>query len=610
MACMKLGSKADAFRREGNSWFCTTGLPSDITVEVGEVLFHLHKFPLLSKSGLLEKLIREKPEEGEEGCSVNLTDIPFGPKAFELAAKFCYNIKFELTASNVVNLRCTADYLEMTEEISEGNLVSQSDDFLNRYVLRGWKDTIRALQTCDDVLPRAEELQIVKRLIESLARKASTDPNMFGWPIMQLGPSQSPGGSVLWNGISTGAKPINRSSDWWYEDVSSLSLPLYKKLISVMESRGVTQELIAGSLSFYAKRHLPGLNRRESVSDTSCRFDSKVLASSLSEEEQKHLLEEIDQLLPFQKGLASSRILFGLLRTAIILRASEKCLSNLERRIGMQLDQAALEDLLIPNISEAVETLYDVDRVQRILDHFVAMDQDNFGGASPALVEDEQLILGSPSLTPITTVAKLIDNYLAEVAPDVNLKLSKFQSLITAVPDYARPLDDGLYRAIDIYLKAHPWLQESEREELCRLMDCQKLSLEACTHAAQNERLPLRAVVQVLFFEQLHLRSSIAGCLLMSDNLDGSRPLQSGVQVSNREHQVLKLGMDSMRNRVSELEKECSSLREDIEKLGREKKKLGFRIIKSQICSSNDGLASNERLASEEVEKQKHLKQK
>lgn len=146
-------------------------------------------------------------------------------------------------------------------------------------------------------------------------------------------------------------------------------------------------------------------------------------------------------------------------------------------------------------------------------------------------------------------------------------------------------------------------------------MDCQKLSLEACTHAAQNERLPLRAVVQVLFFEQLHLRSSIAGCLLMSDDLDGPRPLQGGVQVSDREQQVLKLGMDSMRNRVSELEKECSSLREDIEKLGREKlgrekKKLGFGTIKSQICSSNDGLASNERLDSEEVEKQKHLKQK
>ncbi|KAH6810314.1 Pentatricopeptide repeat superfamily protein [Perilla frutescens var. frutescens] len=29
----------------------------------------------------------------------------------------------------------------------------------------------------------------------------------------------------------------------------------------------------------------------------------------------------------------------------------------------------------------------------------------------------------------------------------------KFQSLAAAVPEYARPLDDGLHRAVDIYLK-------------------------------------------------------------------------------------------------------------------------------------------------------------
>lgn len=34
-------------------------------------------------------------------------------------------------------------------------------------------------------------------------------------------------------------------------------------------------------------------------------------------------------------------------------------------------------------------------------------------------------------------------------------------------------------------------------------MDCRKLSAEACMHAVQNERLPLRVVVQVLFFEQV-----------------------------------------------------------------------------------------------------------
>ena len=162
-----------------------------------------------------------------------------------------------------------------------------------------------------------------------------------------------------------------------------------------------------------------------------------------------------------------------------------------------------------------------------------------------------------------------------------------------------------------VNLQSHPWLGESDREQLCRLMDCQKLSLEACTHAAQNERLPLRIIVQVLFFEQLQLRTSIAGCFLVSDNLDGSRQLRSGVVGSNeggwgtsavRENQVLKVGMDNMRMRVSELEKECSNMKQEIEKLGRTKgssawgsvsKKFGFKL-KSQMCSAQEGSVSKQ----------------
>lgn len=39
-------------------------------------------------------------------------------------------------------------------------------------------------------------------------------------------------------------------------------------------------------------------------------------------------------------------------------------------------------------------------------------------------------------------------------------------------------------------------------------MDCKKLSADACMHAVQNERLPLRVVVQVLFFEQVRANAS------------------------------------------------------------------------------------------------------
>lgn len=37
MAAEKLSS------RVGQAWFCTTGLPSDVVIEVDEMSFHLHK---------------------------------------------------------------------------------------------------------------------------------------------------------------------------------------------------------------------------------------------------------------------------------------------------------------------------------------------------------------------------------------------------------------------------------------------------------------------------------------------------------------------------------------------------------------------------------------
>ncbi|KAJ4807935.1 Phototropic-responsive NPH3 family protein [Rhynchospora pubera] len=607
MACVKLGSKPDSFKRQGQAWYCATGLPSDVTIEVGDMSFHLHKFPLISKSGVLEKLIKESSNSttSEEPCLIKLPDLPGGARSFELVARFCYGVKLELTAANSVLLRCAAQDLEMSEELCEGNLISQTEGFLNQVVFRNWKDSLKALQSCEETLPFSENLGIVKRCIDSLAVKACTDPNLFGWPIEFGGPMQSPGGSVLWNGISTGARPRNFSPDWWYDDVTALNFSMYRRLIQAMESRGIRQEIIAGSLTHYAKKYLPGLTRRQTAG-------SVTLTAVLSEEEQKNLLEEIDGLLPVQKGMVPTKILFGMLRTAMILKADAACVCNLEKRIGLQLDQASLEDLLLPNFSYTMDTLYNVECVQRMLEHFLQMDQlENNGVASPGLMDE---MPGSPSLTPLTTVARLIDGYLAEIAPDVNLKLLKFQTLASMVPDYARPLDDGLYRAIDIYLKAHPWMSEEEREQLCRLMDCQKLSLEACTHAAQNERLPLRVVVQVLFFEQLQLRTSIAGCLLISDNLDGSRPLRSGtIPVSGeaggwttavRENQVLKVGMDNMRMRLNELEKECSNMRQEIEKLGNKGKtatgwgsvgkKIGFKLKSNQMCSAQEGSVSDQ----------------
>jgi hypothetical protein len=231
-------------------------------------------------------------------------------------------------------------------------IISNMEVFLNQVVLRNWKDSIKAFQSCEVVLPHAEALQIVRRCVDSLAVKACTDPKLFGWPMMEHGAMQSPGGSVLWNGIGTGARPKNASSDWWYEDVTVLSLQLYKRLMSAMETRGIKPEYIAGSLTLYAKRYLPGINRRQGTPENSSRFLSLSLASAPSEDDQRLLLEAFESLLPMLKGVASTRFLFGLLRTAMILNASPDCKSNLERCrffIILYMEWQVLEMLTMEN---------------------------------------------------------------------------------------------------------------------------------------------------------------------------------------------------------------------------------------------------------------------
>ncbi|MCO5591824.1 hypothetical protein L7F22_045816 [Adiantum nelumboides] len=614
MACLKLGSKPDGFQRTGQAWFCTSGLPSDVVIEVEEMSFHLHKFPLVSRSGKLAQLLNEHLEKDDEILHMHLSDIPGGPDTFELAAKFCYGVRLELTATNVVPLRCAAEYLEMTEDFGEGNLIAHTEGFLNQVVLQNWKESTRALHSCESVLIEAEELGFVNMCIDAVVMRACTDPNLLAWP-MPSNSMQSPGGSFLWNGISTGARPKKPRMDWWYEDIAMLSLPLYKRVIMAMESQGLKSESVAGALMHFARRYLPALNKRQGAKEGSGRFASLSLTCVPSEAEQKIILETIENLLPVQKAVVSTKFLSGLLRSAILLNASPHCKSNIERRIGLQLEQASLEDLLLPNLAYNLETLYDIDCVQRILDHFLLLDQSVRPLSSPGSDGDGNT-MGSPSLTPMMMVARLMDGYLAEVAPDVNLKLSKFQSLVEALPDFARISDDGLYRAIDIYLKAHPWLKEEERENLCRLMDCQKLSLEACTHAAQNERLPLRVIVQVLFFEQLQLRTAIASCFMVSDN---SRPLRNqsapdgtipaaalqgeGWANTVRDNHALKVDMDHMKLRVSDLERECSGMREELQKLGKVRgqwhavsKSLGGRF-KSHICRTRENAVQDQSYA-------------
>ncbi|CAN4079766.1 unnamed protein product [Withania somnifera] len=494
MKYMKLGSKPDQFQTGGdNIRYVTTELATDLVINVGDVKFYLHKFPLLSKSFRLQKLTSHTNEESNE--EVNIDDIPGGPAAFEICAKFCYGMTVTLNAYNVVAARCAAEYLEMYETVKKGNIIYKIEIFLTSSIFRSWKDSIIALQTTKAFLPWSEELKIVSHCLDSVASKAYTDTSKVDWSYTynrKKLPSEN-GSDPLWNGVK---KQQHVPRDWWVEDLSELHIDLYKRVITTIKTKGVmAPEVIGEALRAYAYRKLPGFGKGTIQGSDPVKY--------------QYLVDAITSLLPTEKHSGSCSFLVRLLQASISLECGETVRSELKRRISQQLDEASVADLLLEAPANEI-TIYDIDIVHELVQQFMLQrrsGQSDF----PEDSEFQEMYPAFASQASKVKVARVIDGYLAEVSRDPNLPLAKFVNLAEMVSGFPRPSHDGIYRGIDVYLKEHPGITKSERKRICKLMDCRKLSAEACMHAVQNERLPLRVVVQVLFFEQARATSSGGG---------------------------------------------------------------------------------------------------
>ncbi|KAJ0623518.1 putative chromatin remodeling & transcription regulator BTB-POZ family [Helianthus annuus] len=135
------------------------GLPSDITIVIDRVKFHLHKFPLSSRCGKIEKLIEQTQNIDQDSRTITLENIPGGPNTFLVIAKFCYGIRVEFTPRNVVITYCAADYLEMFDNYGDDNLFVRAENYFHKHVLKNWKDCMVALQSCENVMSQADDLQ-------------------------------------------------------------------------------------------------------------------------------------------------------------------------------------------------------------------------------------------------------------------------------------------------------------------------------------------------------------------------------------------------------------------------------------------------------------------
>lgn len=103
-------------------------------------------------------------------------------------------------------------------------------------------------------------------------------------------------------------------------------------------------------------------------------------------------------------------------------------------------------------------------------------------------------------------------------------------------------------------------LGDMERKKVCSLMDCQKLSREACAHAAQNDRLPVQTVVQVLYYEQQRLRDNMDNGLIAAEPTGQQTKKQLNDELSRlkKENQDLKFELLKIKTRLKEAERSSS----------------------------------------------------
>lgn len=355
---------------------------------------------------------------------------------------------------------------------------------------------------------------MVGRCIDSIATKATVNPSNVMWSYTYNRKSAS-SDEIVEARKSSQAVP----KDWWVEDLCELDVDIYRHVMVAVKSRGkIPSDAVVEALKAYAARWLPD------CCDT--------LVDDVYSSTYKHLLETIVWLLPSDKGSlgCSCRFFLKLLKVTVLIGAGELLKEELMDRIVLQLHKASVNDLLIPSKSPA-QTTYDVQLVQTLISRYMRRAGVAEDGIFLSNL-DQEMFETNLDHESLLSLCKLVDRYLAAVASDPNLTVSSFVGLATSMPESARPTHDGLYTAIDIFLKLHPSLPKMEKRKISSLMDVKKLSKEACIHAAQNDRLPLRVVVQVLFFEQLRAAGaasttggaanggSVARCMLRLENDD------------------------------------------------------------------------------------------
>lgn len=294
----------------------------------------LKQYPLVSKCGYFSR-IELQPPKSNSSSDLKLDTFPGGSETFEIILKFCYGLPISLVVSNVAALRCGSEFLEMTEALEDGNLISKAEAFFTFVVLSSWRDSITVLKTCETLSPWAENLQIVRRCCDAIAWKIFKESSTIG-------------------GIVNGER-------WWFDDLSTLRIDYFTRIITALKAKGMKSEIVGSCIAEYAETWLPNTEPgREGESRSSYgRYEMQwsITSGKKHDEEigprreQRLIVESLVSLLPPGKEAVSCKFLLKMLKMAILFSASPALISELEKRVGLVLEGADVDDLLIPSFA-------------------------------------------------------------------------------------------------------------------------------------------------------------------------------------------------------------------------------------------------------------------
>lgn len=500
-----------------SQWVSSQDVPTDLVVRVAGAAFPLHKAVMVPKCGYIRRAVAEAARaDPAAAVEIELDGMPGGADAFEKVALYCYGSNFEISARNAAALRCAAAFLDMADATGgDGGLARRVEEFLAQAGLRTLPSAVAVLRSCEDLLPAAEELGVARRAADAVALRICNEG---------LFPTRSP-------------------PEWWTAELGALSPASFRKVVAALRCRRADPEVLIAAATVYAELLL-----------------AKVLAADGDADTDAHraLLESIVTVLPSADDAPlPAAFLCRLLHAAVTVEAPAKTRRDLELRVAAVLDQATAGDLLGVALDGAGERVTNIDTVQRVIAAFVERESS---GANDGQSRSRRASLSGAALGAgaLQKVARTVDELAAEVATEESLPISKFVAVAGAVPREARAAHDSLYRAVDVYLKAHPALDEIEREKVCSVMDPLKLSHTARLHASQNKRLPLQAVLSALYYDQLKLRSAAAGAGANDDDDDDVRSAAGSARMQAKADAALARENEALRSELARMRAQLS----------------------------------------------------